>query len=261
MASVLTKNSGLSGRYKYDVLNGQIQQLPSEVAAGCATQLTLSASAGVQQTMTIATAATLNGNGLQVVGRFTAVTPFNPCFTVSVATTTFNYVIEGWDHFGDPIQEVGGKTSTTLTVHRCWRVFSAIKSITVTRTDANAGTPTLDCGTNFTVETAAANTVWVRPLPFKVATSQVLGGCQLLSVGAWTAPANWAINVCKTVVGGAGQTTQADVAFTVNNPYGWTPNRLAREGLAVVLSNGYTVAAGATPTWRWFWTNAAVDNT
>jgi hypothetical protein len=261
MASVLTKNSGLSGRYKFDVLNGTIQQLPGDVTAGCATQLTLSATAGVPQSMTIATSATFNATGLQVGGKFTAVTPFNPCFTVSSATVTFNYVIEGWDHFGDAIQEVGGKTSTTVTVARTWRVFSSIKSIVITRTDAGGGTPTLDCGTNSVVEIGTANTPWVRALPFKVSTSQVLGGCQLVGLGAWTAPANWALMVSKAVVGGAGLANQADTAFTSNNPYNWTPNRLAREGLAVVLSNGYTVAAGATPTWRWFWTRDAVEGT
>jgi hypothetical protein len=261
MASVLTKNSGLSGRYKFDVLNSTIQQLPGDVVAGCATQLTLNTTAGGQQAMTIATVGTFNAAGLQLAGKFTAVTPFNPCFVVSSATVTFNYVIEGWDHFGEPIQEVGGKTSTTVTVARTWRVFSAIKSIVITRTDAGGGAPTLDCGTNCSVTIDGANTVWVRPLPFKVPTAQVLAGCQLLSSGAWTVPGNWSLMQTKTVVGGAGQTNQSDVAFTTNNPYGWTPNRLAREGLAAMTSSPWTVAAGATPTWRWFWLREATDNT
>ena len=259
MASVLTKNSGLSGRYRYDVLNNVLQMAPPDVAAACASQLGFNAAAGVPQSMTIASAATFSTVGIQVGGRFTAVTPFNPTFVTSAAAVTFTYVIDGWDHFGDPIQEVGAKTSNTVTAARCWRVFSAIKSIVVTRTDTGGGTPTLDCGSDHTTATAGTNTVWVRPLPFKLPTANYIIGTQLVSAGGWTVPTNWAVNTIKGAGGGAGTPSTADTAYTVNNPYGWTPNRLAREGLMTVLSNVWTLPTGESPTYRSFWTNQVLD--
>ena len=263
MASVLTKNGSLSGRYRYDVLNSVLQVLPADVAAACASQLTLSATAGVPQSMTISSSYAATFAGIQMNGKFTAVTPFNPTFKTSVATTTFTYVVDGWDHFGDPIQEVGAKTSTTLSGARCWRVFSAIKSIVITRTDAVGGTPTVDCGSDCTTVTdaTAANTVWVRPLPFKLASANYIVGTQLVSAGAWTVPGSFAVNQIKAASGGVGTPSAADTPYTVNNPYGWTPNRLAREGLMTVLSNVWTSPTGESPTFRTFWTNQVLDAT
>lgn len=261
MASVLTKNGSLSGRYRYDVLNNVLQMNPPDVAAACASQLTLNAAAGTAQSMTIASVAALTTAGIQVGGKFTAVTPFNPTFKTSVATATFTYVVDGWDHFGDPIQEVGAKTSAAVSAARCWRVFSAIKSIVITRTDAVGGTPTVDCGSDCTTSTAGTNTVWVRPLPFKLASANYIVGTQMVSPGGWTVPSNWAINVIKGAGGGAGSIGTADTAYTVNNPYGWTPNRLAREGLMTVLSDVWTLPTGESPTFRSFWTNQVLDAT
>jgi len=259
MASVLTKNSGLSGRYRFDVLNpAPIVFLPQNTT-GVAASLTFTS--GVQ-TMTLATGTNTLGNGR--TSKFFLAQPSALDFTITGAgsphTITFNYEITGFDHFGEPIIDVGSKTDIADATHdvvcRTYRVFSVITSVKVQRTDSVGGTYAVECGIN----TATGSLTAIRPLPIKLASSTAIAGIVLITPGGVTYT-NWPTGELKAVGGYVGLTTE-DTAFTVNNSKGWTPKKLAQVGCAQYQFTGlrYTSAV-PTPQAKFILTPDALAGT
>ena len=261
MASVLTKNSGLSCRYKFDVLNPAPVIFLPENTSGVAASLTLSAS---WQAMTLPTGP--NTLGIGRVSKFFLAQPSALDFTVTGAGTpaqvAFDYEISGLDHFGEPISDIGSKVvpgspdATHDVVCRTYRVFSVINSISVRRTDAIGGTYSVQCG----VSTATGPLAMVRPLPLKLNSSTSIAGIVLVTPGGVTY-GSWATCEVKAVNGYVGLTSE-DTPFTVNNAKGWTPRRLAQVGCAQYSFSGlrYTSAL-PTPQARFILTADALVGT
>jgi hypothetical protein len=187
--------------------------------------------------------------GTVIGGVFYANYPFAPDFTCPTATDVFQYEINGWDHYGNPIQELGTKNGTGANSlrARAWRVFSAISSIYVTLT--TAGPVNIEVGMSYLV--SAVNHASRRyPLPFALDKSIYAAKVVTVDVGGQTAPStptNQLQNQGINVLGGALDPTTADTVFAQQNTGLWTPNRLAAVG--VVTCNESTAwTAGAANT-------------
>lgn len=231
MASVLTKNSSLSCRYRHDVLNAPPIYFLPEVTNGISTSLTFT-SGWQAMPMQANNVQTLNGN--MRAGKFFMAQPSAVDFTVAGTNphlVTYEYEITGVDHFGEPIVDVGAKTdildATNDVVCRTYRVFSVINGINVRRTDATGGTQTITCGIN----TAVGVNQVARGLPLKLTSSTSIAGVVMLDPGGVTY-AGWPTGAVKPVSGYVGFTTE-DTPLSFNNSKGWTPRKLAQVGVFV----------------------------
>jgi hypothetical protein len=183
--------------------------------------------------------------------------PFSPDFTCGTAADTFSYEINGWDHFGDPIQEKGIKSSAVAQV-RCFRVFSAISSVYVT---GISGTGTLTMGFSYTAGAGSSQRRW--PLPFKLDRATYLLRCHTLSAGGQTPPTAQLVGVSIATTGGAGDSANEEVVLAQNNTLAsWTPRKLAQLGIGVTTEGGWTAGSANTApsTMRWIITPSAVVN-
>jgi len=249
MASVLFKNTGGGLGYKFQSLYGPYLHLPPDAADGICPNLTMNAAAGEWQSMPLQSAATRTEHGTSFSStRFMLASPMAPAFFKSVNTLTFDYEIEGRDHFGDPIQSVGSISSVNGPGGRTWRVFSEINAVRVRRTDAGGGTPTLSLGfmSNALAGTNVTMTL-VLPLPTKLETSRSVLGLRVVDNATLTLGTGWEVNSITGAVGGLLQASTAfptagpDTVLTTNNTY-WTPNRLAQVGLFAVARGVYVNA-------------------
>lgn len=259
MASVLFKNTGGGLGYKFQSLYGPYLHLPPDAADGICPNLTMNAAAGEWQSMPLQAAATRTEHGTSFSAtRFMLASPMAPAFFKSVNTLTFDYEIEGLDHFGEKIQSVGSILSIAggAVGGRTWRVFSEINAVRVRRTDAVGGTPTLSLGFMSNAGTGS-NPTLVLPLPTKLETSKQVLGARLVNAAGLTlnpggGTANgWDGNSIVAALGGLLQasalpslyaTLGPDSVLPSNNTY-WTPNRLAQVGLFAVSRALYVNAA------------------
>lgn len=255
MASVLFKNTGGGLGYKFQSLYGPYLHLPPDAADGICPNLTMNAAAGEWQSMPLLSAATRTEHGTAFSStRFMLASPMAPAFFKSTNGLTFDYEIEGRDHFGDPIQSVGSILSVNGPGGRTWRVFSEINAVRVRRTDSGGGTPTLSLGF-MSGATAGTNMTLVLPLPTKLETSRSVLGLRLVNAAGLTlnSPPGWEVNSITGALGGLLQASTTITAFgpdsvlTSNNTY-WTPNRLAQVGLFCVARGIYTNAGPNQPT-------------
>lgn len=252
MASVLFKNTGGGLGYKFQSLYGPYLHLPPDAADGICPNLTMNAAAGEWQSMPLSSAPTRTEHGTAFSStRFMLASPMAPAFFKGTNGLTFDYEIEGRDHFGDPIQSVGSILSVNGPGGRTWRVFSEINAVRVRRTDSGGGTPTLSLGF-MSGALAGTNTTMtlVLPLPTKLETSKSVLGLRVVNAAGLTLGAGWEVNSITGALGGLLQASTAIPAFgpdsvlTSNNTY-WTPNRLAQVGLFCVARGTYTNASPA----------------
>lgn len=249
MASVLFKNTGGGLGYKFQSLYGPYLHLPPDAADGICPNLTMNAAAGEWQSMPLQSVNTRTEHGTSFSStRFMLASPMAPAFFKSANTLTFDYEIEGRDHFGDPIQSVGSILSNAggATGGRTWRVFSEINAVRVRRVDAGGGTPTLSLGFMSNAGTGT-NPTLVLPLPTKLETSRSVLGLRVVNAAGLTLGSGWEVNSITGALGGLLQASTAipsfgpDSVLTSNNTY-WTPNRLAQVGLFAVARATYTNA-------------------
>lgn len=256
MASVLQKNASLLSGYRTYLSSNGLQFIrPVQDVDAISTGVTGGNLAVGQRLLMVQAGGAACEIGAYQGTIFYCAYPFAPDFTLGTAADTFSYEINGWDHFGNPIQEVGSKTNGA-TQMRCFRVFSAISSVFVT---GITGTGTLTLGFSYAVTTGASQRKW--PLPFALDRSTLVVGCQTLSVGGQTAPSSPDQRGGQTLVttGGKGTATE-DTVLAQNNAAQWTPRKLAQVGVAVTTEGVWTAGAQYTqpPTMRWVLTPEAL---
>jgi len=242
MASVLFKNAPANSAYSGLFAETYFIRPPQDVDGICP------AVACAQNERTLApfiTAGTATELGTNIGGIFYANYPFAPDFTCPSATDVFSYEINGWDHFGNPIQELGTKNGTGASNlrARAWRVFSAISSVYITLT--TAGPVNIEVGFSYAA-TATAHQSRRYPLPFALNKSIYAAKVVTVDIGGQTAPAAQLQNVGVNVLGGALDTAAADTVFALQNTGLWTPNRLAQVGVVTVNENPWTAGAANT---------------
>ena len=258
MASVLTKTADSGSVYKSLLASGSLEfTRPIQDVDGISTGVTGGNLVVGSPLLMVQTAGAASEIGSYQGTIFYCAVPFAPDFTLGTAADTFSYEINGWDHFGDPIQELGIK-SNGATQMRCFRVFSAISSVYVT---GIVGTGTLTMGFSYAVTSGASQRRW--PLPFKFAESTYLLRCQTLSAGGQTPVAAQLAGLSIATTGGAGDAANAEVVLAQNNTKAsWTPKRLAQLGIGVTTEGVWTAGAANTApaTMRWMITPNAVVN-
>jgi hypothetical protein len=282
MASVLFKNAGGGDLYQYMHAYGPISEMLNDDASGVAPALTLNATAGQWQNMPLQSAGTFTQIGCAVASTcFQLNYPASVSFLPSAPTVTFNYEIDGVDHFGDAFTLTGSKIGTGATTGgnnaRTMRVFSAIKAIRIQRTDAGGGTPTVTCG--YVAGTGAGtNAHAIFPLPFKLPDASAILGFQMVNDGGGVTAAGGVQNAATIAAftkrvpvaaygGGLDSANANGIIRPVQspgvqgNPGAVTPNTLARFGIGVVQLVSYTnVAANVTPvSYRWIFNAAALQ--
>ena len=282
MASVLFKNAGGGDLYQYLHAYGPIQEMLNDDASGVAPSLTLNTAAGTWQNMPLQSATTITQIGCAISNTcFQLNYPASLDLIPSAATTTFNYEIDGVDHFGDEFTLVGSKVGTGASSGgskaRTMRVFSCVKAIRIQRTDANAGSPTLTCG--FVASTTGGNSSHsLFPLPFKLPDASAILGLQMISNGGGVTSAGVVENAATITAltkrvpvaayGGGLDSANADARLKPFGPSGGdprntgtvTPNTLARFGIGAITLVSYTnVATNFTPvSYRWVFNAAAL---
>ncbi len=107
MASVLFKNSLGGSAYRGLFSETTFIRPPQDVDGICPAQ---ACAQNVRQLMPFVAAPTELGT--VIGGVFYANYPFAPDFTCPTATDVFQYEINGWDHYGNPIQELGTKNGS-----------------------------------------------------------------------------------------------------------------------------------------------------
>ncbi len=259
MTSVLTKNADRGSAYKGLLSSGSLDfTRPIQDVDGISSGVT--GGNLVIGTRTLMVQA--SGGGLTELGSyqgtiFYCAVPFVPDFVLGTGGDTFSYEINGWDHFGEPIQEVGIKSNSASQM-RCFRVFSAISSVYVT---GITGTGTLTMGFSYVVGAASSQRRW--PLPYKLDESTYLLRCHTLSAGGQTPHSAQLAGLSILAVGGAGDAANAEVVLAQNNTAAsWTPKKLAQLGIGVNTEGVWTAGAANTApaTIRWILTPSAVVN-
>jgi hypothetical protein len=258
MTSVLTKNADSGSVFKSLLASGSLEfTRPIQDTDGISTGITGGNLVGGTPKLMVQTAGASTEIGAYQGTIFYCAYPFAPDFTLGTPADTFSYEINGWDHFGEPIQERGIK-SNGATQMRCFRVFSAISSVYVT---GISGTGTLTMGFSYGVTSGASQRRW--PLPFRLDRSTYLLRCQTLSAGGQTPVAAQASGLSITTTGGAGDSANEEVVLAQNNSLAsWTPRKLAQLGIGVTTEGVWTAGAAATApaTMRWIITPSAVVN-
>lgn len=283
MASVLFKNTGGGDLYQYQHYYGPIQEMLNDDAAGVAPTFTLNTAAGAWQSMPLQSAGTITQIGCAVSNTFFQLNyPASLDLIPSGASITFNYEIDGVDHFGDDFTLVGSKVGTGASSGglkaRTMRVFSCVKAIRIQRTDTGGGAPTLTCG--FVAGTSGGtNSHSIFPLPFKLPDASAILGLQMVSDGGGVTAAGAVQNAATITAltkrlplaayGGGLDSANADarlrpqgpaVGGEPRNPGTVTPNTLARLGIGAIQLVSYTnVATNVTPvSYRWVFNAAAL---
>lgn len=244
MASVLFKNAPAYSAYSGLFTETFFIRPPQDVDGICPA---VSCAQNVRTLAPFITAGTATATelGTNIGGIFYANYPFAPDFTCAADTNVFSFEINGWDHYGNPIQELGTKngTATNNVRARAWRVFSAISSVYITLT--SAGPVNIEVGFSY-LATAAAHQSRRYPLPFALQRSSYAAKVVTVDIGGQTAPAAQLQNVGVNVLGGALDTAAADTVFALQNTGLWTPNRLAQVGVVTVNETAWTAGAANT---------------
>jgi|688.fasta_scaffold02209_11 hypothetical protein len=258
MASVLFKNTGGGQAYKASNLYGPIYELPPDEAQGICPTFTMAnvptGEIGPWTNVPLQASGTNNQLGFHLTGKIVLSRPMAPMFIKSATAVTFNYEIDGFDHFGDPIQSNGTIGAATLG-GRTFRIFSVVTAVRVQRTDTTAGSATINVGYESNV--ASGNgAVMVLPLPVKLDSPSYLMGLQLIDAAGLTltTAGGYAVN---TIVLAAGAPTNTVVPTSAllpaaNNVVGWTAAKLAPLGVMAVTRAIYANAAAnaVTPRYR-----------
>lgn len=262
MASVLFKNTGGGQAYKASNLYGPIYELPPDEAAGICPTFTMAnvptGEIGPWTNVPLQASTTNNQLGYGLTGKFVLSRPMAPMFIKSAVDLTFNYEIDGFDHFGDPIQSNGTVANATALGARTFRIFSVVTAVRVQRTDTTAGTATITVGYSSSTGVGTASPSLVLPLPVKLDSPSYLVGLQVIDAAGLTiggaAGVVWTVNNIVVANGSptSGVAPTVVLPLAANNVAGWTAAKLAPLGVMAITRGTYTNAAAnaVTPRYR-----------